>query len=96
MEVDPAALTASAARAGDWSHDLLGADTRCQAAIEAARDGWAGASAAALGDAAGRWAAVIQVICTRLDAHAATLRLAAAVFAAADETGAGLVSQVRR
>lgn len=90
------ALAGAAARARDWCEDLLGADTRCQAAIEAARAGWAGASAVALGDAAGCWAAVMQVICTRLDAHAAALRLAAAMFAAADDTGAGLASQVRR
>ncbi|MCE5287794.1 MAG: WXG100 family type VII secretion target [Nocardiaceae bacterium] len=88
MIVHPAHLLAAAATVQSSRADLMSQHDASHAAIESALDGWAGASAVALGSQLATWRATSAAIDQRMADHGDALSASAQAFVDADATNA--------
>ena len=87
VKVDPVDLRMSSDHL-DMHHSELLAAHSANSAIEEARTGWVGASAAALQSKLAEWQAVTAEMCGDIAAHGEAFRTAAAGYQSIDDDGA--------
>jgi len=88
VKVDPVDLRMSSDHLDMHHSELLAAHSAANSAIEEARTGWVGASAAALQSKLAEWQAVTAEMCGDIAAHGEAFRTAAAGYQSIDDDGA--------